>query len=334
MDFDAIADAINNGAGNIPLAVKSGAAMTLWTPVQFGGGEACYTSVNLRTFQFPRKADGAKYLDFHVSNNKMGVEFYGLTGDTLSFTNSVFTSDSPYYWRFNASHSAGATIDFSGTTVVGATVTLRATSDLDAMAFINCPSFTQNGATLTNMTFSGTTVTAATLDDMALISDSSFESSGTGHAIEVGGSADTITFTGNTFAGYASSNGSTGNEAIYVNIASGTVTINIAGGGSTPSIRTAGATVVVNNSVTLTLTGLVSGSDIVILTAGTTTERVNVDAHSGTSYPFSFAYAASDFVDICIYKAGYVPYVVRNYLLANADASLPIAQVSDRNFTP
>lgn len=332
MDFDGIANAINNGAGNIPLAVKSGAAMTLWTPVQFGGGDACHVNVNLRTFQFPRKADGAKYLDFHVSNNKMGVEFYGLSGDTLTFTNSVFTSDSPYYWKFNASHNAGATIDFSGTTVVGATVTLQATSDLDGMAFINCPSFTQNGATLTGMEFTNTKVISASLDDMALISNSSFESGGTGHAIEVSGSADTITFTGNTFTGYASSSGSTGNEAIYVNIASGTVTINISGGGSTPSIKTAGATVVVNNSVTLTLTGLVTGSDIVVRTANTNTVILSVDANSGTTYDYSYSYVAGTYVNIFVAKAGYVPYTVWDYQLGATDTSLPISQVVDRAY--
>lgn len=36
--------------------------------------------------------------------------------------------------------------------------------------------------------------------------------------------------------------------------------------------------------LTLTLTGLVSGSDIVILQAGTETERVNVDSNAGSSY--------------------------------------------------
>jgi hypothetical protein len=42
----------------------------------------------------------------------------------------------------------------------------------------------------------------------------------------------------------------------------------------------------------LTLTGLVAGSDIVVLDAGTTTERVNVDANAGTTYAFSYGYFA------------------------------------------
>lgn len=96
-------------------------------------------------------------------------------------------------------------------------------------------------------------MTSATPADTALITNSSFTSSGTGHGIEIGGTAASFDFTGNTFTGYAASDGSTGNEAVYINIGSGTVTINIAGGGDTPSIRTAGATVIVNNAVTLTI---------------------------------------------------------------------------------
>jgi hypothetical protein len=63
-----------------------------------------------------------------------------------------------------------------------------------------------------------------------------------------------MTLSGVTFSGYASSDGSTGNEAVYVNIATGTMTISITNGGSIPSIRTAGATVTVQNSVTVKVT--------------------------------------------------------------------------------
>lgn len=84
--------------------------------------------------------------------------------------------------------------------------------------------------------------------------------------------------------------------------------------------------------VTLTLTGLVSGSDIVILDAGTETERVNVDANTGTIYAYDFTTGGD--VDICVYKAGYVPYTIRSYTLPAADGSLPVAQQLDRNYTP
>lgn len=83
---------------------------------------------------------------------------------------------------------------------------------------------------------------------------------------------------------------------------------------------------------TLTLTGLVSGSDVVILTAGTSTERANINANSGSTYAFQYEYAPGETVDVCVYKAGYVPFAIRGYALGSTDASLPIAQLADRNY--
>lgn len=336
MEFDDVVDAVNNGGGYMPYIEKAGAAGTVWVPLQFGGGEACHVACNLSVFQWPRKADGTKYLDSHISDNKHGVEFYGLDRgsgdvDTLHFTNCVFTADSPYYWQFNSSHDADADVDFSGATVVGATVTLRSTVSLSGMSFINCPTFTQNAATLSDCSFTGTKVSSAAPGDADNISNSSFTSAGTGYAIEIGGTAADMTLTGNSFTGYASSNGSTGNEAIFVNIASGNMTITISNG-DTPSIRTAGATVTVTNAKTLTLTGLVTGSDIVILTAGTTTVLESADAHAGTTYDYAYEYVAATSIDVCVYQAGYIPYQTRGYLLPNGDASLPISQVPDPSY--
>lgn len=81
---------------------------------------------------------------------------------------------------------------------------------------------------------------------------------------------------------------------------------------------------------TLTLTGLVPGSDIVVLVAGTDTERANVDAYSETSY--DYIYENNDNIDIGVFKSGYVPFYIRSYQLNGDPASLPINQVADRNY--
>jgi hypothetical protein len=309
--------------------------MLVLQPIQLGDGgtNAVYLDLSNAAIEFPQQRSVTdKQVFYNSVDNVCGLTFYPGASDTIDVRNAVFSSKSKFKWDWHASMSTSATVYTAGAQVINAgQLNLRAIT-YDQMAFTDCLTITQNSATITGSKFKNCKITSATLADMDNISNCAFTSGGTGHAIEVSGSASTITFTGNTFTSYASSNGSTGNEAIYVNIASGSVTINISGGGSTPSIRTAGATVVVNNSVTLTLTGLVSGSDIVILTAGTTTERVNVDAHGSTSYGYSYSYAASDYVDVCVYKQGYVPYTVRGYLLGSTNASLPIAQVADRNF--
>jgi hypothetical protein len=82
--------------------------------------------------------------------------------------------------------------------------------------------------------------------------------------------------------------------------------------------------------VTLTLTGLLNGSDIVILEAGTETELVNVDANTGTTY--NFVYETPQNIDIGVFLAGYVPFYIRNYSLTSSDGTIPIAQIVDRNY--
>jgi hypothetical protein len=84
------------------------------------------------------------------------------------------------------------------------------------------------------------------------------------------------------------------------------------------------------DTITLTLTGLVTGSDIVVLQAGTQVERVNVDATPGVTY--TYTYESPESIDIGVFKTGYVPFYIRNYALAATNASLPIAQIADRNY--
>lgn len=286
LDFLEVEFAVNRGSGNIPLVVRNGSSATFWTAIQFGGGDPIRIACNLNVFQIPRKSDIVDYLDFHVSNNKVGFEFYGKSGDVLNFANSVFTCDTPCYWRFNASHEAAATLDFSGTTIVGFTVTLQPTSDLLGTNFINCGSFTQNGATLTDCSFTNTKIDASSPANAALISTGTFvKTTGTQHAIEITGTAADFTLTGNTFTGYAASNGSTGNEAIYINITTGTVTISIVNG-TTPSIRTAGATVIVQNPKTKTFTNIPTNAEIRIK-QGSYTLAYLADVTTG-SYAYNY----------------------------------------------
>jgi hypothetical protein len=278
--FDEFVFALNNGCGLLPLAQQSGSSAILWAPIRFGGTDPIHIDCDLNGFQFPRKADEIDYVDFHVSNNKIGVEFYGLAGDTLSFTNCIFTSPSSYYWRFHASHSGSAALDFAGTSVINAVVTLRATSDLTTVNFIACSGFAQNGAALTDCSFQNTTVVASTPADAALITANRFVSFGTGHGLEIGGTAANVTLSNLDFINFAGTDGSTGNEAIYINIASGSMSITISGG-TTPSIRTAGCTVTV-------IAGAVTVAVNVKNTAGSNIQNARVLLKAATGGPFPF----------------------------------------------
>lgn len=84
------------------------------------------------------------------------------------------------------------------------------------------------------------------------------------------------------------------------------------------------------DTATVTFTGLPTGTDIVILTAGTDTILTQVDANPGTSY--AWAYEDTPTVDVGFIKAGYVPNYIRGLALGAADSSIPVAFQTDRNY--
>jgi hypothetical protein len=143
---------------------------------------------------------------------------------------------------------------------------------------------TLQGATLTNCVINANSaasaVIAASPAGAALVTGSTFTSGGTGHGLEITGTAADMTLTNNTWSGYAAGNGSTGNEAVYVNIATGSMNLTITGG-TVPSVRTAGATVTV-------IAGLVSASVKVTTIAGTAIENANVLLAADTGGPFPY----------------------------------------------
>jgi len=124
---------------------------------------------------------------------------------------------------------------------------------------------------------------------------------------------------------------------INVDVPSG-ATLNVNVSGDTPTFTnragTPGSINIVSNQVTLTITNVVTDSDVVIYTAGTTTKLQDDQDIAGTSSGYTYTYSASTFVDIKVYRDGYVPYFVYGFELGSSNASLPVAQVVDRNYVP
>jgi len=265
LDVSDLRQIANKCVGTNYLFLGTGDFNRIYAPIQFGGSHEIKTLVDGAIFQFPTKFDGKKYLDWNAADNVAGVSFYGLgSGDWLKFPNCTWKGSQPYRWEFDASHSASTVMDFTGNTVIGATVTLQSTVTLSDIKFQSCPTFTLNSANISEATFVGTTVTAGSPGSADNITDSSFTSSGTGHAMVITGTAADLTLTNLTFTGYAGTDGNTGNEAIYFNIASGTINLTI-DGGTNPSVRTAGATInKITNPVTtsITVTDITTGAVI------------------------------------------------------------------------
>jgi len=84
------------------------------------------------------------------------------------------------------------------------------------------------------------------------------------------------------------------------------------------------------DQLTLTLIGLVAGSDTTILAAGTETVLDTVEDWAGTTY--GYQYETPTTVDIAVYNPGYIPFFIRNYPLGTSDATVPIAQFADPSY--
>jgi hypothetical protein len=313
------------------------AAIMCYVPIQIGGAKAVALDASNFAIQFPRRAaQTTGYLDFHVDENVVGFIFDGQSGDVIKLRSGLIASDSKFKFEFLSSVSASATWDFYGLTIIGATPTLRnigtsASAGFRSMSFIDCDQIVQNGATLTACTVDDTLhATAALLsDDPGKIASCTFLSGGTKHAIEIT-TAGTYAFVGNVFSGYAASNGSTGNEAIFNN-SGGAVTLNVSGA-SAPSVRNgSGASTTVNANVTVTLTGLKNPSEVRVFAAGTTTELADTGAESVTDGDHAFSVGSGVAVDIAILSLGYQNLRILNYS-TTSNATVPVSQVLDRQY--
>lgn len=305
---------------------RGGASQVYSTvPVQFGDGST-QTTVDLSLVSYEMSVDSRFR---NTPGHRCELRIKASASDSYDLRYSLIAGVGPNKnFVIDAASSGSATFLTSGLAMVGIGATLQSGFTVNGVLFSGCYLVDTNGATLTDCRFLGSVgAVAVKTGNPAVITDCAFVSNGSGHAIEIT-QPGTYTFGGNTFSGYGADG--TTDAAIYNN-SGGLVTLNVTGGGDTPTVRNGTeASTTVNSGATLTLTGLEPGSDIVILDAGTTTERVNVDANAGTSYAYN--YTATGSVDIGVFKVGFVPLYIRGFTLTTSDASLPIDQIPDRNY--
>ena len=123
------------------------------------------------------------------------------------------------------------------------------------------------------------------------------------------------------------------NNNIYdvINASTGQVNVNVVNGGNASVYtNTNGGTTTINNLVTLTLNGIISGSEVRIFSAGTITELGGIESLDGTAFNYQYNYSPGQNIDIVIFKEDYNYYRIPNYSLLSADGSVPISQTFDR----
>ena len=259
----------------------------------------------------------APFNQFEIINAASRVDWTGITISSLSTISKgrVIVTDN-------------ATVNIDNCTFVDmSTFTFQSNSSITDSTFRRCELITHGNAVFTDNFIEESPAAVALLTtNLNGIQNCTFISSGTGHAIELT-AAGSYTFVGNSFTGYGAIG--TTNAAIYNN-SGGAVTITVSGGNSPTYRNGAGATTTVVSGATVTFTGLPTGTDIVILTAGTITVLDQVDQNSGTTY--AWGYSGTPTVDVGFIKEGYVPYYIRSLALSSTDSSIPVAMSIDRNF--
>ena len=193
----------------------------------------------------------------------------------------------------------------------------------------------QLGATFTDCTFDKSAVAVALLvSNLSIITGCSFNSDGTGHAVNIGVIAATASITwANYLTSYAVVDGVTGNEAILVSVSSGQIlTINVSQGYDTPTIYNTGVgTVTVVSSVTLTVTSVPSGVNMTIVNS---TTRAELQHSTSVGTDITYSHSGGETVDILFMHNDYDPNSgdIYDLTLPTANSSIKANLSDDLNY--
>lgn len=318
---------------------NSWGVVTQFAGIYYGAGKLTIGSTSQgQVCNFTDTGQVLVWKNYPVSDTLYELLIKGASGfkTTVSLTGWIIRGQANKTWNVNCSDAYSDFKAYSCSFANLKAPVLSAGSVLSGCTISSSGLFEVNGAAITGCSFSGAntgSVAQIKLDaasEASAISTCSFtKGANTVHAIQITAAGD-YTLTGQTFSGYAASDGSVGDETIYVSVGTGTVNISV---DSSVSVRGARADVhVLVGQKTLNFTGLVSGSDIMVKTSDTNTALLQIDQNSGSTYAWSHSLAGTT-VDILIMKAGYMPYMVYDYTLPTAASTgFPVAQPIDRNF--
>jgi hypothetical protein len=251
------------------------------------------------------------------------IEPQGTGTTTFNLTNSVIKSASTNS-RFDLllNNAQLDALTFTGNTVVNADATrFKSGQTVTGSVFQGCNQIQTSGASFEDNTVRGSLDASGALlwPDGSSVKNCTFTGNNRAVQINTTGTKDFIgiTFSSNTFD---------------INNTSGAaVTVNVSGGGTASGVTSTGSAVTVQASATLTLTGIVDGSEVRIYAADTQTELYGLESKSAGVDP-AYSYTSPQPVDIVVHSVAHKYFRLANYQLAAADASLPISQVFDRNY--
>jgi len=266
--------------------------------------------------------------------NTVEIQNASSTVDMTNISWKALGTKSPGTWVT----TDNATVNLTTTSFIGwGDFTFDSNTTVAGCTFLTCGQIAVAGSTVTGTSFDNCTspVLAASPAEAANISGSSFTSDGTGNGLEIGGTAANITLTDIDFTGYSLTTDA--DKAIYVNIATGSMTINISGGSGVTAdshVRTAGCTVTVSADVSVTFSGLKDNTEVRIYKTSDNSIIDGIEvATAGTADDRSFTWSAPATTGYYykIVSAGYEIIDRRNQTVPSQNADISIAQRIDRN---
>ena len=260
---------------------------------------------------------------------------------TMSLASNVFKSaNATLPFKFNASAASLAigAVTMSGGTIVNAgTSSFKGYELIQNSAFTGCGQINAGESVFRANTISNTLHpsgallfnTGSTTNNM---SDLIFVASGTlSHAIHIT-TAATYSLNNFTYTGYGADGTDT---AVVYNASNGPVLLELLGGDVPTYLNSGSSTTAISSPATLTLTGLVAGTEVTIVSGSPPTEFFHLENVTETgiaTYPYTDA--AGKVVDILIFHVDYDPNLSSqlNYTLLTDNATIPIKQIADRNY--
>jgi hypothetical protein len=284
-------DLINGYATFLAAAVFQGAIVRQWGLFQAQNGTYLQqglfrqgTSAIAVDFRDSNRVIFIAATDF-VGSNFNGYEINNAASNILWNNISISSLGIVSRGNFVINNNPIVLWDTCTFTDVGTFVLGGANTTVTQSTFRRTDSITLNSASFTNNVVTNNRAASSILaSSLNGITNCNFISDGSNHAVEINSLGNGSMSWGNTSSGYAAANGVTGNESIFVNVASGILTINVQPGATPPSIRTAGAVVtVIAGAVDYTLTIRDTGSNLL------QNARVFLVAEAGGPLPYRAA---------------------------------------------
>lgn len=212
------------------------------------------TNITINIQDTPRVLAGFNQIEINHTSSSVTWTTVAISGIETSITGSAPVSPGGFEVVDNATVSkTSCTFTDMGT------FAYLSNSTIITSTYRRCLSIVQGGAVFTGCIFDESEANLALIvDDLDIVTDCTFNSDGTGHAVDLGTIASTQSIAwDNSDSSYAGTDGSTGNETIVVSVNTGiTLTINVGAGYTTPTIKNdgVGTVTVVSGQVTLGIT--------------------------------------------------------------------------------